>query len=69
MATQQDNKPQTSERKAASPAEISKATVEVSALLAGLSPAEQWRVIHAAAAINGIQPPKSNAPQQRTGNR
>ncbi len=49
---------QSNERKRADPAAISAATVEVSSLLAKFLPDEQWRVIHAAAAINGIQPPK-----------
>jgi hypothetical protein len=53
MATQQENKP--TEKKSATPAEISKATGEVSALLAPFTAAEQARIIRAAASINGLE--------------
>jgi hypothetical protein len=52
MANQQENKP--AEKKAATPAEISKTTAEVAALLAPFSVAEQWRIIQASASINGL---------------
>lgn len=38
------------------PATIAKLSTEIAAMLAPLTPAEQWRVIKAASTINGIEP-------------